>query len=211
MNTVYSGLIAWTTDGSLVSEWPSNMTLSVNANSTWPCDAPKYNATLVNTEVKSNQSNYEEVTSETGQFEFVGLQPFSSYTAYSIAYITFDNQTAFVNLNLTNVTAAGTPGPVWNVIANTVDSSTVMVTWMQPNQTNGIIVDYFVMWYDSTNQNVGNQSLGSNQTSLLIGNLLPCSEYSGRIQAQSNADLAIAFGNWTYFEMETSFIESTSL
>lgn len=71
--------------------------------------------------------------------------------------------------------------------------TTINVQWREPSVTNGLLLNYFVMYINSRTDRVINETTGSGDTrSLLLNGLTPNTPYQISVRAENQFGLGMA-------------------
>ncbi|XP_051895605.1 ephrin type-B receptor 2 [Pristis pectinata] len=107
---------------------------------------------------------------------------------------------SFASVNITTNQAAPSPISFMHQVSRTVDS--VTLSWAQPDQPNGVILDYELQYYEKDQTEYNSSTVKSQTNTITIGNLRAGTIYVFQVRARTVAGFG-QFSGKMYFQTMT--------
>ncbi|XP_072027044.1 phosphatidylinositol phosphatase PTPRQ-like [Amphiura filiformis] len=119
------------------------------------------------------------------------LTPYVMYT-FRVAAVNSAGQGPFSN-DIVRQTEEGVPPAPEELVASNTDTASITIQWLEPDPSHGVIIRYHIQyWMTSESMSTAMSAMNEN-TAFTLSGLLPNSNYSFRVQAETSAGR----GDWS--------------
>lgn len=118
------------------------------------------------------------------EYTIVGLDAF---TSYNVCVATCLDDAFKYPVCGVNTTKEDVPSRPVNVTARATGAETLLVGWEEPDEPNGVVIGYTLIWTHATTRDVDTLQVNGNTTAAVISELQPCTAYTITVSASTAA------------------------